>query len=179
MATTEPHSTSNTPDHSHIQKHLELLQNIITRMANNSASCKTWCITLVAALLAASFSGDTTKISLILISILPIIAFAWLDSYYLYLENSFRKTFEEHAESIREGTYNSSSLYIMKIKKTEDGIINDSQKIGRGKKAFDGVKENLKSPSIYMFYGIQLITIFLVIGLYVFSNLATCENSCC
>jgi hypothetical protein len=34
--------------------HITLLQGIITRLANNSASCKTWCLTLVAALLSLS-----------------------------------------------------------------------------------------------------------------------------
>ncbi len=32
-----------------VQKHVEVIQAVITRMAENSRSCKVWCVTLVAA----------------------------------------------------------------------------------------------------------------------------------
>ena len=32
-----------------VQKHLEIVQGVIARMAENSRSCKVWCITRVAA----------------------------------------------------------------------------------------------------------------------------------
>ena len=35
-------------------KHIELLQDIISRMANNSAACKTWALTIITALIAIS-----------------------------------------------------------------------------------------------------------------------------
>ena len=34
-----------------VQKHLEIMQGVINRMAENSRSCKVWCVTLVAATL--------------------------------------------------------------------------------------------------------------------------------
>ena len=34
-----------------VQKHLEIMQGVIQRMAENSRSCKVWCVTLVAATL--------------------------------------------------------------------------------------------------------------------------------
>ena len=34
-----------------VQKHLEIMQGVIQRMAENSRSCKVWCITLVSAVL--------------------------------------------------------------------------------------------------------------------------------
>lgn len=34
-----------------VQAHVSMLQGIINRMANNSANCKTWTITIVAAML--------------------------------------------------------------------------------------------------------------------------------
>jgi len=40
-----------------ITAHVQLLEGIITRLANNSASCRTWCLTLVAAIL--SLAGAT------------------------------------------------------------------------------------------------------------------------
>ena len=40
------------PDSTAVQAHLSIMQDVIRRMAGNSASCKNWCIVLVAALLA-------------------------------------------------------------------------------------------------------------------------------
>jgi hypothetical protein len=39
-------------DNPTIAAHINLLQGFISRLANNSASCKTWCLTLVAVFLA-------------------------------------------------------------------------------------------------------------------------------
>ena len=38
-------------DPSAIQSHLTIMQGVIQRMAENSRSCKVWCVTLVAATL--------------------------------------------------------------------------------------------------------------------------------
>ena len=34
-----------------VQAHLGIIQGVIQRMATNSAACKTWCITIVSAIL--------------------------------------------------------------------------------------------------------------------------------
>ena len=61
-------------------KHLEFIQGIITRMANNSFMLKGWAVTLVAGIFALS-SKDSDQLYSI-ISIIPVIAFWGLDSYY-------------------------------------------------------------------------------------------------
>ena len=75
-----------------IIKHIEIYQNIITRMANNSSSCKTWSITLTSALIILSI--DNSKIS-IWISLLPVLIFYFLDSFYLGLERQFRYSYND------------------------------------------------------------------------------------
>lgn len=68
--------------------YIQTLQGIINRMAANSASCKTWCITICAAVLALASIKTGQKQSLCLgLSIL----FLLLDSYYLGLERRFIK----------------------------------------------------------------------------------------
>ena len=42
-------STSIGVDSSAVEQHLEIMQGVIQRMAENSRSCKVWCVTLVAA----------------------------------------------------------------------------------------------------------------------------------
>ena len=68
-------------------KHLEFIQGIITRMANNSFMLKGWAVTLVAGIFALS-SKDSDQLYSI-ISIIPVIAFWGLDSYYLLQERLY------------------------------------------------------------------------------------------
>lgn len=72
-------------------KHLEFIQSIITRMANNSFILKGWAVTLVAGIFALS-NKDTNQLYSI-ISIIPVCAFWGLDSYYLQQERLFRSLY--------------------------------------------------------------------------------------
>jgi hypothetical protein len=79
------------------QKHLEIIQGVITRMANNSFLLKGWTVTLLAGLSIA-----TTLIELkylLIILAIPTLAFWGLDSYYLRQERLFRKLYEEARNS--------------------------------------------------------------------------------
>lgn len=69
-------------------KHLEFLQNVITRMSTNSFLIKGWTITLVAALLALASKEPVSKYAFI--SILIVIAFWILDSFFLSQERQYR-----------------------------------------------------------------------------------------
>jgi len=64
--------------------YINLLQGIINRLAANSASCKNWCITLVSAFIVLAI--DKGRLEAINLSLLPILVFYFLDSYYLSLE---------------------------------------------------------------------------------------------
>ena len=72
-------------------KHLEFIQSIITRMANNSFILKGWAVTLVAGIFALS-NKDTNQFYAI-ISIIPVCVFWGLDSYYLQQERLFRSLY--------------------------------------------------------------------------------------
>lgn len=69
-------------------KHLEFLQNVITRMNTNSFLIKGWTITLVAALFALA-AKDSDK-NFIIICLFPTLIFWLLDTYYLKQEKLFR-----------------------------------------------------------------------------------------
>ncbi len=56
-----------------IQIHLSILQNVIQRMADNSTSSKTWCITIVSAILV--IVSDKGKSDYAWIAVLPTICF--------------------------------------------------------------------------------------------------------
>jgi len=74
-------------------KHLELIQVIVNRMANNSFLIKGWCVTLVAALIALG-ARDSNK-RFILVGYYPLLMFWILDSYFLWQERLFLKLYDE------------------------------------------------------------------------------------
>ena len=76
-------------------KHLEFLQNIITRMNTNSFQIKTWSITINAALLA--IYASSSNVTYLLIPIVPTIIFWFLDTFYLQQERKFRGVYNDVA----------------------------------------------------------------------------------
>ena len=70
-----------------VQAHIKVMQGVIQRMAENSRSCKVWCVTLVAAtLVLVARTGEPRHV---LIALIPTLLFLFLDSYYLALERAF------------------------------------------------------------------------------------------
>ena len=98
-----------TPESKAVIAHLEMLQGIINRMARNSASCKQWCLTLVAAVIfLIARSGNPEYVT---IAFIPIVLFYWLDSYYLLLERSFRNHHTEFTTRLHQDKLTPSDLY--------------------------------------------------------------------
>lgn len=77
-------------------KHLEFIQNVITRMNSNSFQIKGWAVTIISALLAVYSANNNPK--LILICVFPTVVFWFLDSYYLCQERKFRGLYNDVAE---------------------------------------------------------------------------------
>ncbi len=72
--------------------HLQMIQNIVDRMARCSFWIKGWTIALVIAVLAVMFRmGGDPKMYLIII---PIILLGLLDAYYLWQERCFRGAYD-------------------------------------------------------------------------------------
>ena len=92
-----------------VQHHLTLLQGIIQRMAENSRSCKLWCITIVAAVLV--LVARTEQPNYALIALLPAGLFLILDTYYLALERAFRNSYNDFVRKLHNGELKCSDLY--------------------------------------------------------------------
>lgn len=76
-------------------KHLEFVQNVVTRMNSNSFQIKNWSITIFTALFA--LYGSNTNSFFLFIATLPTLIFWFLDSYYLQQERKFRGIYEDVA----------------------------------------------------------------------------------
>ena len=110
-----------------VQGYISMLQGIINRMAGNSASCKTWTVTLVAALLAL-LVGKQIQIYILLICLILVVLLLFvLDCYYLGLERitiGIQKDFlkslsKDSEEEYINQLYDVSKLANKKLQKDE------------------------------------------------------------
>lgn len=76
-------------------KHLEFIQNVITRMNTNSFQIKSWSVTISSALLA--IYASTKNYWFILAAVFPTTIFWFLDTYYLSQERKFRGLYNDVA----------------------------------------------------------------------------------
>lgn len=126
-------------------KHLELVQAVINRLANNSFLVKGWCVTLVAAVLGL-LSKDTNK-RLVIIVYFLIVMFWILDAYFLYQEKLFRNLYNQ----VR-GTNNEDIDFSM-----------NAYEINENKTNWAGA---FLSKTMFLFYGIMGLISLLAIALF-------------
>ena len=130
-------------DSSAVQTHLQIMQDVIRRMAENSRSCKVWCVTLVSATLVLVAQTDNSQSALI--ALIPTILFLVLDSYYLALERAFRHSYDTFVAKLHEGDLTNTDVYAVRP-------------TGMGWKA---VAWCFRSFAILPFYALLTITILL------------------
>ncbi|WP_282020151.1 hypothetical protein [Planomicrobium okeanokoites] len=125
-------------------RHLEFIQNVISRMAQNSFLLKGWTVTLVSALFIFANTKDIDN-SYLIVAYIPIFFFWILDSYFLHEEKLFRKMYD----SVR-----------IKLEKDIDFEMNPS--IFKGE--VDSWLEVVVSKTLILFYlpifGVILIALF-------------------
>ena len=86
-------------------QYLQMMQENITRMAGNSANAKTWLITIVTGFFAIGCSINDLDWWLLL-AIIPIIVFWYIDAYYSQKEI----VCELHKRKLRVRSDSNSSL---------------------------------------------------------------------
>lgn len=74
------------------QKHMDYIQDVITRMNSNSFMIKGWAITITSAIFV--LSQNNTREIFLLFSVLPIMLFWILDGFYLSQERKYRKLYD-------------------------------------------------------------------------------------
>ena len=113
-----------TPENSNIsmddvRQYLQMLQDIINRMASNSSNCKAWAITLFTAM-AALMIGVEVMRHWMWIILFPIALFYYLDAYYLGLEKDFRNLEASFIKKLRAPEDCSSYVYDFNITHADD-----------------------------------------------------------
>lgn len=80
--------------------HVEMMQGIINRLADNSAKCKEWCFTLIGALIVFLFSGDNKAEINYKILYYIVGLFCFMDAYYLGLERNIKSNLKSFVEKL-------------------------------------------------------------------------------
>ena len=100
--------------------HLQMIQEIITRMGQNSFQIKGWAIGIMIAIF--SFAGEQSDTKCILFTIVPLVIMWFLDSYYLQLERKFRYLYNDVRNNDQDKNFD-MDFSVIKIQ------VKDSQKI--------------------------------------------------
>ena len=131
-----------------VHAHLGILQGVISRLASNSQSCKTWCITIVAAIFVVSVNTMIDGVALI--ALLPAFLLGWLDMYYLGLERAFRNSYNDFVAALQQGDDISTNLYVVKPIQTE----------------LTTMTACFRSPAIWPFYSV-LVAVAAVVAIII------------
>jgi hypothetical protein len=101
--TTTTQSALYPADNPAVTAHINMLQGIINRLANNSSSCKTWCVALVGGFL--SLSGATHVAAIATFGLVPVVIFGFVDMMYLAQEKAYRDLYDTIVARVRDGSY--------------------------------------------------------------------------
>lgn len=123
--------------------YLQFLQNNISRMNTNSTQVKTWCMAIVAALLA--IFAETKNCLFLLICFIPVILFCFLDAQYLQQEHKFIGMYNDYIT----GKESRLDVYEMPMKSYAKG--------------FKGFRKALFSWSVFPVYGLLLVGLILML----------------
>jgi len=157
------------------RQYLQMMQENIARMAANSANCKNWMVTLVAGMLAIS-CGISALNGWILLTLVPVLVFWYLDTFYLELERKMR---------------NRQLDYILKVKKNDSDGVKDAlfcfaplkkEKLTKEEESLGYVATNDRafSASIAPFYCSILVVVLIVSFVLNFEEITTvlCKLCC-
>jgi hypothetical protein len=135
-----------------LHKEIDLIQSVITRMANNSFLLKGWLISLIAVVLALSkdnWLADKPILFCLLLSF-PILIFWYLDAFFLHRERCFRKLYDW---VIQNRATSNDFLYSLDFRRFENETIFNV----------------MKSQTLLVFYGLILVVLFIFVGIIVLS----------
>lgn len=94
--------------HPVVQAHINMVQGIITRMAQNSTNCKSWAIPIVSAIIMLALEKNTIPS---MIAYIPLGIFYLLDCYYLGLERKFRDEQRDFIKKLNDGDDITSDIF--------------------------------------------------------------------
>jgi len=132
-----------------LHKEIDLIQECIKRMANNSFLIKGWTVTLIAVVLAlAKDKVDFFYICLILL--VPVLGFWYLDTFFLRTERMYRKMYEW---VIKNRPTSDERMYDLNPKNYETEV--------------DSTLSVMFSKTLRIFFGLPTLVLLIIILIHV------------
>lgn len=82
-------------DKEQVIKHLEIIQGVINRLANNSFLIKSWSMTIISVAILFVSRNQNCSEYIILSFLIPVLGFWILDGYFLWQERIFRGIYND------------------------------------------------------------------------------------
>ena len=141
------------------RQYLQMMQGNIERMAANSSNCKAWMVTIVSAMMALQCSVEALN-GWILLGVLPIVLFWYLDVYYLHQERGMRNRETVFMNILKSGIqdgYGDALFYFkpLMIKKSD---LKDEMK----RQGLVATNDRWFTKSVIPFYGVTLVAVVIV-----------------
>jgi hypothetical protein len=156
--------------HEQIHKEIDLIQDVIKRMASNSFEVKKWLIGILTAIVVFKheelMGGNTQFIWLLLV---PVLSFWYLDSFFLSTEKLYREIYKWVIQN-RSAT----DMYLFDLNTMERKYPGSEEEDLVKKK--NSILNVAISPTIWPFYIVPALFI-LVYG--VIYNVNICCHCCC
>jgi hypothetical protein len=83
-------------------RHLDMIQAVVTRQAQNSFAVRGWSVTVVSAVFAVAVTQDEAPPATVLVALAPTLIFWVMDAYYLWQERLFRSLYADAARRARD-----------------------------------------------------------------------------
>ena len=150
------------------RQYLKMLQDEISRLSTHGANCKTWMVMIVAAILAVS-CGIQDLNGWLLLTVIPILLFWYLDAFYLRLERGMRNRQRAFINMKNPSSSNSSlktKLFDFQILAKDKGV--SKEEIHQG---FLATNKCYKAKSIRPFYLSALIIVLIISLVINFRNI--------
>jgi len=136
-----------------IHKEIDLIQSCISRMAQNSFLIKGWALTVVTVVLAL-MEKNIDPIYLCLVLFIPLIAFWYLDAFFLQTEKMYRKMYE----------------WVIEVRPKNDLSLLYDLNPHRYKEKVDSRAKVMWSITLRVFYGIPLLMVVAILAYQITSK---------
>lgn len=137
------------------EQYINMLHDTINRMAANSANCKTWMVTIVTAFMALQCSVQSIN-GWVLLGLLPVILFWYLDAMYLKLERGFRNREREFINAVCNAKIDQD---ICKVALYDFSVLYKDKDDEMG---FKSTKNLWLSKSVFPFYIVPFVIVLLL-----------------
>lgn len=158
------------------EQYVNLLQENITRMANNSANCKNWLIGIIGGAIAVVFAKDSEQYlpNVLLMLKWATILFFFLDCFYLGIERNMIKAERAFIDACKNNTDYAKKLFMSYSKEGKEYDPKEKECKGKLRNIWGQLKSTLcaiVSLSTLPFYSVIYIMLCVV------GNFGT--NCCC